>query len=103
MMDKRKTHFRWVARVFDLMSTLEETSFCELDYRLASFLVRRSDHSGVVRISHQDIASHLGTVREVVSRLLKQFEKNGLIKTARGHITLIDIQKLANTPNPAHS
>ncbi len=84
------------ARIFDLMSTLEETTSCELDYRLASFLIRRSDNSGIVYISHQDIASHLGTAREVVSRLLKQFEKNGLLKTARGCITLTDIKKLAS-------
>jgi len=86
------------ARIFDLMSTLEETSCCGLDYRLASFLVRKSDNCGVVHISHQDIASHLGTAREVVSRLLRQFEKDGMLKTARGHIMLIDIQKLATKP-----
>jgi len=84
------------ARVFDLMTTLEEVTMYDLDQRLASFLVRKANNEGIVQISHQEIASHLGTAREVVSRLLKQFEKEELIKTSRGNITLLSPNKLAS-------
>lgn len=82
-------------RLFDLMSTLEEVSSQELDQRLASFLVRKANHDNEIRMSHQEIADHLGTAREVVSRLLGMFEKEGLLKTSWKCITLSNAQALA--------
>ncbi|MEE9344169.1 MAG: Crp/Fnr family transcriptional regulator [Methylococcales bacterium] len=84
------------ARIFDLMSTLEESMSLSMNQRLASFLIRTANHEGVVKMSHQDIASHLGTAREVISRLLKQFEKRGLLKLFRGSIRIISMQSLRN-------
>ncbi len=78
------------------MSMLEETTSCDLEQHLASFLIRRADTESTVRISHQDIASHLGTAREVISRRLKQFEKLGLIKTTRGCITITSVRELTS-------
>ena len=84
------------ARIFDLMTTLEETCSYEVDYRLASFLVRRADSQGEIRLTHQEIASHLGTAREVVSRLLKEFKNKGLLITSRGTISILSIQGLSS-------
>jgi len=83
------------ARIFDLMSTLEQVTSQELDERLASFLVRKADNNNEVKLSHQEIASHLGTAREVISRLLQQFEKKGLLKTSWKCITISSVHKLA--------
>ncbi|MEE9354366.1 MAG: Crp/Fnr family transcriptional regulator [Methylococcaceae bacterium] len=83
------------ARIFDLMSTLEQVTSQELDERLASFLVRKANSSNEVKFSHQEIAFHLGTAREVISRLLQQFEKKGLLKTSWKCITISSVQKLA--------
>lgn len=87
------------ARIFDLMSTLEEISSQELDKRLASFLVRKANYKQEVKMSHQEIASHLGTAREVISRLLQQFEKKGLLKTSWKCITVTSVQKFASYPH----
>ncbi len=83
------------ARIFDLMTSLEEVSVFDLDYRLASFLVRAADSDGKLRLQHQQIAAHLGTAREVVSRLLKQLERAGLVELQRGLISIPDLQALA--------
>ena len=83
-------------RIFDLMSTLEESMTLTVDQRLASFLLRKANHQGEVSMNHQEIASHLGTAREVISRLLKQFEKQGLLKLARGSLQIISVQTLSN-------
>ena len=84
------------ARIFDLMTTLEETCSYEVNYRLASFLVRRANSQGEIRLTHQEIASHLGTAREVVSRLLKEFKNKGLLITSRGTISILSIQGLSS-------
>jgi CRP/FNR family transcriptional regulator len=82
-------------RIFDLMSTLEEVTSEELDQRLASFLVRKANLNNEVKMSHQEIASHLGTAREVVSRLLRLFEKKRLVQTSWKCIQITSVQKLA--------
>lgn len=84
------------ARLFDLMSTLEEITTQEIDQRLASFLVRKANSNGEVLLSHQDIANHLGTAREVVSRILARFRNHGLIETTRGCIKINSIRELAS-------
>lgn len=84
------------ARIFDLMSRLEEIASCDLTQRLASYLVRKADNQGQVQTGHQEIAAHLGTAREVVSRLLGQFKQCGLIKTSRGCITIVSVRELAS-------
>lgn len=83
-------------RVFDLMTRLEEASLYGLDSRLASFLVRSADASGVVKATHQDIALHLGTAREVVSRILLEFRRASLVATSRGAIYILSLKRLAS-------
>ncbi|WP_421864067.1 Crp/Fnr family transcriptional regulator [Motiliproteus sp.] len=81
--------------IFGLMGNLEETAVYEVDQRINSFLVRSCPENGVLRLSHQEIASRVGTAREVVSRHLKKLEKDGLIELSRLRIKVIDPIKLA--------
>jgi len=96
---------RWVHRsdlwrdfVFDMLSqrlasvveTLDEALFRRMDARLAAFLLARARPGNPVRITHQQIASELGSSREVVSRLLEELARAGLIRTARGEIQVVD-------------
>ena len=80
-------------RLTSLMLVIEEVAFRRLDQRLAERLVERQ-RDGRLNVTHQDLAVELGTAREVVSRLLKEFERKGLVTLERGLITLIDIKAL---------
>ena len=65
--------------------------FHRLDQRLAAYLLERGSGTDQrIETTHQEIASDLGSSREVVSRLLKEFEGRGLIRTARGVIQVLD-------------
>ena len=50
-------------------------------------------------ITHEQIANHLGSAREVISRLLNYFQKEGIVKSFRGIITIIDKEKLMKVSN----
>jgi len=85
-------------RLTEVMSLVEEVAFRRMDQRLARRLTEllRSDGGpdASVEVTHADIAADLGTAREVVSRLLKEFERLGAISLARGRITLRDAKLL---------
>lgn len=85
-------------RIFDLMSSIEETSIYDLGYRINSYLVRSCPEDKILHISHQDIASSLGSAREVISRHLKQLEKSGYIKLSRMKIEILLLEALAKIP-----
>lgn len=80
-------------RLQSLMLVIEEVAFRRLDERLAKRLVERQVSSRL-SATHQDLAIELGSAREVVSRLLKEFERRGLVKLERGLITLTDLPAL---------
>jgi CRP/FNR family transcriptional regulator len=84
-------------RLTEVMSLVEEVAFRRMDQRLArrlaDLLVDESSR-GTVEITHADIAADLGTAREVVSRLLKEFERHGAISLSRGRILLRDEEVL---------
>lgn len=84
-------------RLGDVISVVEEIAFRRVDRRLASYLLQRGTSTGDddIKITHQAIASDLGTSREVVSRILKDFEHQGLISVARGFVRLKDARGLA--------
>ncbi len=88
-------------RLGNLIGTVEEVLFRRLDQRLAGYLLQRMARSGpVLKATHQEIASDLGSSREVVSRLLKDFEGRGLIGTGRGSLRILDaagLQKYSST------
>ncbi|KAB2935289.1 MAG: Crp/Fnr family transcriptional regulator [Leptonema illini] len=82
------------SRIFDLMSTIEEISTLPVGQRLANLLLKKSKPPGHLAMSHDQMASHLGTAREVVTRNLKQLEKLGAIRVERGYTTLISTKIL---------
>lgn len=73
--------------VFRLMAELEQRHAYKLEQRLASFLLQHAGVDGVVRMTQQQIASHLGTTREGVTRLLRRMAADGRVETGRGRIT----------------
>jgi CRP/FNR family transcriptional regulator len=79
-------------RLTEVMSLVEEVAFRRMDQRLArrlhDLLVQDGTPRASVEITHAEIASDLGTAREVVSRLLKEFERLGAITLSRGKIAL---------------
>lgn len=81
------------ARISAMLASFEEVAFGRLDRRLASFLLERAGNAPVA-LTHQDIAGELGSSREVISRLLKEFERRDLIRLGRGRIEMRDPQAL---------
>jgi len=74
-------------RIADLMQLVEEIAFHRLDRRLAAQLLGKGP---VLHITHQQLADELGSVREFVSRLLKGFAAQGLVKLSREQIEILD-------------
>jgi CRP/FNR family transcriptional regulator len=83
-------------RLSDVISIVEEVAFRRVDRRLAAYLLQHTNNeSNRMQATHQSIASDLGTSREVVSRILKDFEQQNLISITRGAITLEDRHHLS--------
>lgn len=80
--------------VFRLMAELEQLHASTLDQRIASFLLTRANGRGEVRLTHQQIAGHVGSSREVVSRLLNGFADRGWVETRRGAVRIADSRAL---------
>jgi CRP/FNR family transcriptional regulator, anaerobic regulatory protein len=78
-------------RLSELMSLAEAVAFQRLDQRLAAALL---GHGQTVQTTHQALADELGTVREIVTRLLKRFERAGWVSLARERIELRDAAAL---------
>lgn len=74
-------------RISDLMTLVEEVAFRQLDARLAGLLAERAPQ---LHITHQALADELGSVREIVSRLLRQFEGQGWVRLGREQILVLD-------------
>jgi CRP/FNR family transcriptional regulator len=79
-------------RLADVMELVEEVAFRRLDARLAQLLIHRGP---VVQATHQKLADELGSVREIVSRLLRSFEDRGWAKLERERVTVLDSKSLA--------
>jgi CRP/FNR family transcriptional regulator len=74
-------------RLADLMALAEAVAFQRLDQRLAHTLL---GHGATLRATHQTLADELGTVREIVSRLLARFERAGYVRLSRERIDVLD-------------
>ena len=74
-------------RVLDLLDLLEAVSFSRLDQRLAGLLLSKGI---IIHSTHSQLADELGSVREVISRILKEFEHKGLVKLERGKIKILN-------------
>ena len=84
------------ARFSEVMWLIEQIIWKSLDKRLAAFLLEEAvlDKTDSLKITHERIANHLGTAREVVTRMLRYFQSEGMVKLARGTITITDEKKL---------
>lgn len=78
-------------RLASVISVVEEVAFRRVDHRLAEFLLQ---HPQGCPLTHQQIAQELGSSREVISRLLKDFERHGWVSLGRGHLSLLDAAAL---------
>jgi len=85
----------YATRIADLLLLIEEVAFGRIDMRLASWLRGRCDAGGTIQATHQDIATELGTAREVISRQLKEFERRGWVSLHRGRVEVKDRAALA--------
>ena len=77
-------------RLIDLLRVVDDVAFGRIDVRLAERLLALGDGDKEIAATHQQIASELGTAREVVSRVLHDFQKRGLIAQSRGRIAFTD-------------
>ena len=93
----RRFVFRIYAKRLEMMMTVvEEVAFRHVDDRIAAYLASAAGgKAGIVRGTHQMIASEVGTSREVVSRILRDFEASGLIATERGQIRILQPHGIA--------
>ncbi|MBW7886380.1 MAG: Crp/Fnr family transcriptional regulator [Caldilineaceae bacterium] len=91
---------RFAERIADLMQLVEEVAFGQMDQRLAALLASRGP---VIEATHQQLADELGTVREVVSRRLKQLEQGGLVRLERGQVIVVNGQGLRELAGALHS
>jgi len=79
-------------RLAEVMELVEEVAFRRLDERLAQLLIHRGP---LLEATHQKLADELGSVREIVSRLLRSFEDRGWVKLERERISVLDPKALA--------
>lgn len=92
----------WREFVFDLLSerlstvmtVVDEVVFKRMDRRVASLLLKQAEVQNPMRITHQEIASELGSSREVISRILEDFSREGLIEAGRGTVEVLDFEGL---------
>ena len=79
------------------MWLMDQVLFKSMDSRLAAFLIYESniEESNELMITHEKIANHIGTAREVVTRMLKYFQGENMVKLSRGSILITDRKKLS--------
>jgi CRP/FNR family transcriptional regulator len=83
-------------RFSDVMWLMEQVMWNSFDKRLAGFLLEEAQIEGTdsLKITHETIGNHMGNPREVVTRMLKYFQNEGMVKLSRGTIEIIDKKKL---------
>lgn len=86
-------------RLQEVMLLVDEVVFKPMDKRLASFLfkkIKSNNDNKLLEITHEKIATELGTAREVVSRVLKDFERRDMVSLGRGKIVVDNLEKITN-------
>ena len=81
-------------RIRDFILLLESIATRHVDVRLARWMLENKSDDNQIEVSHKALAFELGTVREVVSRHLKEFEENGWVKLSRANIELLDLNSM---------
>jgi len=84
----------YAERVGELVVVIQDVMFHALPERLARHLIAHA-RDGAVEATHQAIAAELGSAREVVTRALNRFEREGIIRVARARIVIVDADRLA--------
>ena len=84
------------SRFSEVMWLIEQVMWKSLDKRVAAFLLEEASIEGTNRleITHETVANHLGTHREVVTRMLRYFRSEGMVSLSRGVVEITDEQKL---------
>ena len=83
-------------RFSEVMWLVEQVMWQSMDRRLAAFLLEESalEHTDTLRLTHEQIANHLGTAREVVTRMLRYFQSEGMVRLSRGTVAIADRRRL---------
>ncbi|HEY1012621.1 MAG TPA: Crp/Fnr family transcriptional regulator [Herpetosiphonaceae bacterium] len=81
------------AQVRDLSVLLEDLAFRSVRARLARILLHEAE-DGTAALTHQELASRAGTVREIIGRTLRQMAEEGLVELARGNVVVLDVEGL---------
>lgn len=89
------------SRFSDVMWLMEQIMWKSMDTRIAGFLLEEAAIEGTseLKITHEMIASHLGTHREVVTRMLRYFQNEEIVKLSRGTVCILNSQKLLALQN----
>ncbi len=89
------------SRFSEVMLLIDQIMWKSFDKRLADFLLNEANIEGtnILKITHEEIGNHMGNSREVVTRMLKYFQNEGMVKLSRGTITVTDIDKLEKITN----
>lgn len=84
-------------RFSDVMWLMEQIMWKSLDRRVAAFLLEEASIEGTnrLKITHEIIANHLGSHREVITRMLRYFQNEGMVRLSRGAIEITDADRLA--------
>ena len=84
------------SRFSDVMWLMEQIMWKSLDRRLAAFLLEEASIEGSdrLKITHETIANHLGSHREVITRMLRYFQNEGMVRLSRGAVEIADADKL---------
>lgn len=81
-------------RLLDLLHVVDEVAFGRIDMRLAARLLTLAGGADEVAATHDELARELGTAREVVSRVLQDFQKRGLVSQSRGRVRILSKERL---------
>ena len=89
------------SRFSDVMWLIEQIMWKSLDKRVAAFLLEEAAIEGPyeLKITHETIANHLGSHREVITRMLRYFQNEGMVRLSRGMVAVLDEKKLRALQN----
>lgn len=84
------------SRFSEVMWLMEQVMWKSMDKRVAAFLLEEASIEGTeaLKITHEAIANHLGSHREVITRMLRYFQSEGMVKLSRGMVTILDAVRL---------
>ena len=90
------SHNLITSHLSEVMWLMEQIMWKSFDKRLAAFLLEETAVEGSLslKITHEKIANHMGTAREVVTRMLRYFQSEGMVKLTRGTVDIVDEKKL---------